>query len=98
MSLSPASNRGRERGADLCKERSKRGAPDHRAESRRAACCWTDRSPKLYLKSGPLRKPDRGWRLECLLAPRALAAQLRKTAKIKSPMYRLMLVSYSCSF
>jgi hypothetical protein len=30
------------------------------------------------VKSGRPRKRDRGWRLECLAAPRALAARTRK--------------------
>src|SRR5262249_15963466 len=86
-----------ERAAGLYRGRSKHRAPDRLAGSLQATCWWPDRSPKPYLKSGPPRRRDRGWRLEYLLAPRALAARTQKTAIKKTPIHRLVVVSYSCS-
>src|SRR5262245_17159771 len=57
-----------------------------------------DQSPTQCLKSGPPRRRDRDWRSARLLAPTALALQTRKTAMKKTPMHRLAVVSYLCSF
>src|SRR5499427_3086132 len=88
-----ASSQVREPVAGLCRERSMPRARDRRGGSRPEACWRTDRLPRRYSMSGPLRRPDRGWRLERLLAPKALAARMRKTTKRKMPIRRLGSVS-----